>query len=262
MKKIQLSRRLASALPLAATLAAALSLTSTLSANPLDPMDPYDYTAGQFPSMIQNLGLPPQYTGQESIGMRQTRFASGVGNAQQATVISNGAVVLLTMNIAPQGPTGMPVYTNPVTGAQLAIATHPQPQSPIMVGIRTSLGTVATYRGAAAAADGPGTVVAVNNTPYSMHDTLAIYQMRETASSREIDTVQARAVQFAGDQPRLNQALTDIQTTRAKLDTDFAEAQTATPDSWNQIRATLASDYQSYADAVARAEAAANNRSS
>jgi hypothetical protein len=248
--KTQFHRLLAPALPLAAALVGAFVLVSPSFAD-----QPYGYTPGQYTIPLEMLGLPPQVMGQESIGMRQARFAAGQSAGATVTVINSGSVTTITSTVTPSA--------NSEAGTEVAVANRP---GAIQIGgaIRTSLEVVAVREGASAAADGPATAAALRNAAYGAdaRDSVAICQMRVAASAREIDAQQARAAQFAGDQTRSSQALTEMQTSRAKLDTDFADAQTATPDSWNQIRSTLAADYQTYADAVSRAQAAANRRSS
>lgn len=245
------------ALTLAAALAGALSLASTASANPLDPADPYDYTAGQFPALQQNLGLPPQYCGQESIGMRQARFAGGQGTTTTVSAVNNGAVAMVTTTTVPTNS----AIANPEVGTM--VASNANPSSPVMLAIRSSLTTIGNTKGATAEADSSDIAGSFNNAPYDSHQMLAVYQLRVNQTSARIDQLGARAAQFAGDsQTRYNTALQDVQASRAKLDQDFAAAQNATPDNWPQVRSSLATDYQAYSDAVARAEAAANNRAS
>lgn len=201
-------------LPFATMLAGALLFQTSTFASQLDPLDPYQYTAGQFPMTAQNFGLPPQYSGQESMGMRQARFAEGIGDSQKATAISNGSVVIVTTTI-----------------------TTPQVQlSP------------------AAVAAGPGTFAALDNMPYNARASLSIYRVREELSSQQIDRQMERAAQFAGDQTGERRATAEVESTRAKLDADFTAAQSATPENWSQVRATLAADYRAYTSAVANAQ--------
>jgi hypothetical protein len=248
MKNITIASSLysATALTIATSLVSAFALTSSLHASALDPADPYQYTAGQYPTAPQSYGLPPQYTGQESMGMRQERIASG--NVQQERIYetSTGAQVSITT----QG-------TNNLQNAAVAndVAIDEQHLSPVMRAIHQSLRTIASTRGAAAVTDSNDISPALTGAPYETHAMLAVYQQRITASSRSIESLQARSAQFAGDtQTSFNSSLQDVAAARSQLDQDFAAAQTATPDNWSQVRSSLAVDYKRYSDAVTKAE--------
>jgi len=233
-----------------ASLASAFALTASARASQLDPADPYNYTAGQYPTAQQNYGLPPQYTGQESMGMRQARMASGNVDQERVMVMSSGSQVT--------------VETIPTTNAQGAavssdVAMDEHNLSPIQRAIHQSLRTIAQNNGAAAAADSNDIAPTLTTAPYETHQMLAVYQARVRASSNAIESTQARSAQFAGDtQANFNSAMQDVSSSRAQLDQDFAAAQTATPDNWSQVRSSLAVDYKRYSDAVAKAEAIGN----
>jgi hypothetical protein len=256
MKNINLTSSLYSttALTIATSLASAFALTASVRASALDPADPYQYTAGQYPTAQQSYGLPPQYSGQESMGMRQQRMASG--NVQQERIYetSSGSQVSLTTQ-----------STNNLQNAAVAnnVAMDEQNLSPVMRAIRQSLRTIASVRGAAAVTDANDISPVLADAPYETHDMLAVYQQRITASSRSIESLQARSAQFAGDtQANFNSSMQDVSTARAQLDQDFAAAQTATPENWNQVRSSLGVDYKRYSDAVTRAEQIGNGHSS
>jgi len=243
------------ALSIAASLVSAFALTASVRASALDPADPYQYTAGQYPTLPQSYGLPPQYSGQESMGMRQARIAAG--NVQQDRLyVTNGGSQVTVVETTSANLNNTAVATN--------VAADEQTLSPVMRAIHQSLRTIAVNDGATAAIDSKDITPAIANAPYETHDMLAVYQQRVNASSRSMETLQARSAQFAGDtQSNFNTSMQDVSNARAQLDQDFAAAKTATPDTWNQVRSSLAVDYKRYSDAVTKAEQIGNgNRSS
>ena len=241
-----------SALTIATTLAGALSLATVVSASPLDPLDPYQPTAGQYPAMQQSYGLPPQYSGSESIGMRQARFAAG--QTSSVYELSSGFEVSVT--------------TEPTTTESQAVRTDvaldEQGMSPVMRSIHQSLKAIAATKGATAAVDSTDISPTFADAGYDTHTMLGVYQQRVQASSNSIESLQARSAQFAGDtQANFSSANQDVTTARAQLDQDFAAARTATPSNWDQVRSSLAVDYKRYSDAVTKAEQiGTGNRSS
>lgn len=239
------SPRLFTALTIATSLAGALALATTVSASPLDPADPYQPTAGQYPALQQSYGLPPQYTGQESMGMRQQRFASGQNTN---VIVESGA--------STQG--GVVVETTPGARSYAVnqdIAIDERGMSPVMRAIHQSLRAIAVTKGASAVADSSDISPTFADAPYDSHSMLAVYQQRVTTSSNSIESLQARAAQFSGDtQTQFTASVQDVSTARAQLDADFGAASTATPDNWSQVRSSLAVDYKRYSDAVAKAQ--------
>jgi hypothetical protein len=228
-----------------------LSLTSTVSASPLDPLDPYQPTSGQYPAMQQNYGLPPQFTGQESIGMRQARFTSG--QTSHVYALSEGPLVVVSKEN----------YVAQTNEVRRDVAADEVALSPVMLAIHQSLRAVATTRGASAVADAKDISPSFADASYDTHSMLAVYQQRVQASSNAIESLQARSAQFAGDtQTNFNSANQDVSTARAKLDEDFAAARSATPGNWDQVRSSLAVDYKRYSDAVAKAESIGTGHSS
>ena len=243
------------ALSIAASLVSAFALTASVHASALDPADPYQYTAGQYPTLPQSYGLPSQYSGQESMGMRQERFASGNLQQDRLYVTNGGSQISVVQTTSPNLQNGA-VASN--------VAADEQNLSPVMRAIRQSLRTIAVNNGAAAAIDSKDITPAIANAPYETHAMLAVYQQRVNASSRSMETLQARSAQFAGDtQSNFTNSMQDVTNARAQLDQDFAAAKTATPASWDQVRSSLAVDYKRYSDAVTKAEQIGNgNRSS
>jgi hypothetical protein len=81
---------------------------------------------------------------------------------------------------------------------------------------------------------------------------------RLDASSENITALkkQARSLDVQS-QTEFKAALKDVETREKQLRKDLRSARNATTDTWNDTRSSIAADYASYADAVARAEAAA-----
>ena len=187
--------------------------------------------------------------------MRQARLANG--NVQNQTVYET--------NSGAASGTVTETSANLQNGAVASnVAADEQNLSPVMRAIHQTLRTIATTRGSAAVTDSSDIAPELTNAPYESHDMLAVYQQRVNASSRSIESVQARSAQFAGDtQTNFNSSMQDVSTARAQLDQDFAAAKTATPGNWSQVRSSLAVDYKRYSDAVTKAEQiGTGNRSS